>query len=133
MSVLNVALIGSDEYARSLGKKGDSRDIDSYVHKESKDGGVRVLSLLRPLKHPESIRPLLSVLDVAKAGLLEIGALDAPVGEAMVALGCSGISTGRAVIAPRDGEWIDPGQVRVDAGSGGPLRVGYNGRGYRRA
>ena len=90
MSVLNVALIGSDEFARSLGKKGDSRDIDSYVHKESKDGGVRVLSLLRPLKHPESIRPLLSVLDVAKAGLLEIGALDAPVGEAMVALGCSG-------------------------------------------
>ncbi len=46
MSVLNVALIGSDEFARSLGKKGDSRDIDSYVHKESKDGGVRVLSLL---------------------------------------------------------------------------------------
>ena len=41
MSVLNVALIGSDEFARSLGKKGDSRDIDSYVHKESKDGGVR--------------------------------------------------------------------------------------------
>ena len=72
MSVLNVALIGSDEFARSLGKKGDSRDIDSYVHKESKDGGVRVLSLLRPLKHPESIRPLLSVLDVAKAGLLEM-------------------------------------------------------------
>ena len=113
MSVVNVALIGSDEFARSLGKKGDSRDIDSYVHKESKDGVVRVLSLLRPLKHPESIRPLLRVLDVAKAGLLEIGALDAPVGEAMVALGCSGISTGRAIIAPRDGDWIDPGQVRV--------------------
>ena len=108
MSVLNVALIGSDEFARSLGKKGDSRDIDSYVHKESKDGDVRVLSHLRPLKHPESIRPLLSVLDVAKAGLLEIGKLDSSVGEAMVALGCSGISTGRAICllytspSPRD-------------------------------
>ena len=113
MSVLNVALIGSDDFARKLGKKGDSRDIDSYVHKETKDGEVRVLSLLRPLKHPESIRPLLSVLDVAKAGLLEIGKLDSSVGEAMVALGCSGISSGRAIVAPRDGEWIDPGQVRV--------------------
>lgn len=113
MSVLNVALIGSDDFARKLGKKGDSRDIDSYVHKETKDGEVRVLSLLRPLKHPESIRPLLSVLDVAKAGLLEIGKLDSSVGEAMVALGCSGISTGRAIVASRDGEWIDPGQVRV--------------------
>ena len=84
MSVLNVALIGSDEFARSLGKKGDSRDIDSYVHKESKDGVVRVLSLLRPLKHPESIRPLLSVLDVAKAGMLEIGTLYAPVGDCLL-------------------------------------------------
>ena len=75
--------------------------------------GSGCLSLLRPLKHPESIRPLLSVLDVAKAGLLEIGALDAPVGEAMVALGLCGISTGRAIISPKDGSWIDPGQVRV--------------------
>ena len=48
MSVLNVALIGSDEFARSLGKKGDSRDIDSYVHKESKDGAVSYTHLTLP-------------------------------------------------------------------------------------
>jgi selenocysteine-specific translation elongation factor len=113
MPVLNVALVGSEDLARKLGKKGDTRDIESYVHKESRDGEVRVLSLLRPLKFPESIRPLLSVLDVAKAGLLEIRELSASVGEAMVALGCSGISRGSAIISPNEGVWIDSDQVRV--------------------
>ena len=113
MPVLNVALVGSEDLARKLGKKGDTRDIESYVHKESRDGEGRVLSLLRPLKFPESIRPLLSVLDVAKAGLLEIRELSASVGEAMVALGCSGISRGSAIISPDEGVWIDSDQVRV--------------------
>ena len=113
MPVLNVALVGSEDLARKLGKKGDTRDIESYVHKESRDGEARVLSLLRPLKFPESIRPLLSVLDVAKAGLLEIKELSASVGEAMVALGCSGISRGSAIISPDEGVWIDSDQVRV--------------------
>lgn len=113
MSVLNVALIGSDELARKLGKKGDSRDIDSYVHKETRDDEIRVISMLRPLKFPDSIRPLLSVLDVARAGLLEISELGASTGEAMVALGCAGISRGKAIISPKEGSWIDPDQVRV--------------------
>ena len=113
MPVLNVALVGSEDLARKLGKKGDTRDIESYVHKESSDGESRVLSLLRPLKFPESIRPLLSVLDVAKAGVLEIRELSATVGEAMVALGCSGSSRGCAIISPDEGVWIDSGQVRV--------------------
>ena len=91
MPVLNVALVGSEDLARRLGKKGDTRDIESYVHKETRGDEIRVLSLLRPLKFPESIRPMLSVLDVSKAGLLEIRELSASVGEAMVALGCAGI------------------------------------------
>tara|TARA_B100001996_G_scaffold99655_1_gene74648 strand:- start:1248 stop:2252 length:1005 start_codon:yes stop_codon:yes gene_type:complete len=122
MPVLNVALIGSEDLARKLGKKGDTRDIESYVHKENRGDEVRVLSLLRPLKFPESIRPMLSVLDVAKAGLLEIRELSASVGEAMVALGCSGISRGSAIISPDEGVWIDSDQVRVmldQAGLGG--------------
>ncbi len=122
MSVLNVAMLGSGELGRKLGKKGDSRDIESFVHKESGEDGIRVLSLLRPLKHPDSIRPLLSVLGVAKAGLLEISELNPAAGEAMVAFGCSGISDGFAIISPNQGEWIDPDQVEMmlqQAGLGG--------------
>ena len=113
MGVLNVALIGSEDLARKLGKKGDVRDIESYVHKESSGEVTRVLSFLRPLKYPESLRPLLSVLNVAKAGLLEIRSLDSTTGEAMVALGCAKIRDGMAIVSPGNGEWIDPGQVRM--------------------
>ena len=113
MPVLNVALVGSEDLARKLGKKGETRDIESYVHKESRGGEVRVLSLLRPLKFPDSIRPLLSVLDVAQVGLLEIQELGPSTGEAMVALGCAGISRGMAIISPKEGVWIDPNQVRM--------------------
>ncbi len=113
MGVLNVALIGSEGLARKLGKKGDVRDIESYVHKEGSGDSARVLSFLRPLKYPDSLRPLLSVLDVAKAGLLEVGSLDSTTGEAMVALGCARIRHGMAIVSPGQGEWIDPGQVRM--------------------
>ena len=85
MPVLNVAFVGSEELARSLAKKGDVRDIESYVFKEVKDGETRILSLLRPLRHPERLRPLLSVLNVAKAGVVEIKKVDAALGEVLVA------------------------------------------------
>ncbi len=113
MSVLNIALIGSEEFAREMGKKGDSRDIESYVHKEGSGEEARVLSFLRPLKHPERLRPLLSVLDVARAGLLEVTGLDPAIGEAMVALGCAGITSGHAIISQGQAGWIDPAQVRM--------------------
>ena len=113
MPVLNVAFVGSEELARKLGKKGDVRDIESYVHKETHEGDVRILSLLRPLRHPERLRPLLSVLNVAKAGIVEITAVDAALGEVLVAFGAAGIHHGHAIISPEDGGWIDAQQVKM--------------------
>lgn len=113
MSVLNVAFYGSDEMAGNLAKKGDSRDVVSYVFKETKDEKVRILSLLRPLKHPESIRPLLSVLNVSRVGFVEIKQIDASLGEVLVAMKCSEIDVGIAVINPDLGEWVDPDQVSI--------------------
>ena len=113
MSVLNVAFYGSDEMASNIAKKGDSRDVVSYVFKETKDEKVRILSLLRPLKHPESIRPLLSVLNVSRVGFVEVKQIDASLGELLVAMKCSEIGAGLAVINPDSGEWVDPDQVRV--------------------
>lgn len=113
MSVLNVAFYGSDEMASSLAKKGDSRDVVSYVFKETKDEKVRILSLLRPLKHPESIRPLLSVLNVSRVGFVEVKQIDASLGEVLVAMKCSEIDVGIAVINPDSGGWVDPEQVSI--------------------
>ena len=113
MPVLNVAFVGSEELARTLAKKGDVRDIESYVHKEVVDGQTRILSLLRPLRHPERLRPLLSVLNVAKAGIVEIGKVDAALGEVLVSFGAADITRGHAIISPEEGGWVDPEQVRV--------------------
>ncbi|MDE0574352.1 MAG: hypothetical protein OSB32_02060 [Candidatus Poseidoniales archaeon] len=113
MPVLNVAFVGSEEFARTLAKKGDVRDIESYVHKEVVEGQTRILSLLRPLRHPERLRPLLSVLNVAKAGIVEIAKVDAALGEVLVAFGAANIAIGHAIISPEEGGWVDAEQVRV--------------------
>ena len=113
MPVLNVAFVGSESLARKIAKKGDVRDIESYVHKEEKNGEMRIISLLRPLKHPEKIRPLLSVLNVAKIGIIEISKVDSALGEICVSFGCANIKQGLVIINAEDGEWVDPDQVRI--------------------
>ena len=113
MPVLNVAFVGSEEFAKKIAKKGDVRDIESYVYKETGSNGVRILSLLRPLRHPERIRPLLSVLNVAKIGMVEITTVDAALGEVLVAFGAARITVGHAIINPTDGNWVDPNQVKM--------------------
>jgi len=111
--VLNVAFIGSENLARSIAKKGDIRDIESYVFKEEKEGTTKIISLLRPLKHPESIRPLLSVLNVAKVGIIEISKVDSSLGEIFVAFGCANIKDGLIIINSEPGGWVDPDQVKM--------------------
>ena len=105
--VLNVAFVGSENLARSIAKKGDVRDIESYVFKEEKNGITQIISLLRPLKHPEKIRPLLSVLNVAKVGIIEVSKVDSSLGEICVAFGCAGIKKGLVIINAETGGWVD--------------------------
>jgi selenocysteine-specific translation elongation factor len=111
--VLNIAFVGSENLARSIAKKGDVRDIESYVFKEKKNGVNQILSLLRPLKHPEKIRPLLSVLNVAKVGIIEVSKIDASLGEICVAFGCAEIKKGMVIINPETGGWVDSDQVKM--------------------
>ena len=62
MSVLNVTFLGSEDLAKEIGKVSDSRDVESYVYKENKDSGVKILSLVRPVSFPEKIKGLTSSL-----------------------------------------------------------------------
>ena len=113
MTVLNVAFVGTQEYARRIAKLNDTRDIESYVFKVVEDSLTKVISLLRPLRHPEKLRPLLSVLNVARCGIVEIERIDASIGEILVAFGCAGIEHGHIILRPEEGEWIDPDQIQV--------------------
>ncbi len=113
MPVLNVLSIGGDELLRSLGKKSDDRDVESFVHKEVIDGTRCALTFLRPRRHPERLRPLLAALDISDVLIIEVQRLDAALGEALVAVGTAGISRGVAIVDPTKGEWVDTDQVRT--------------------
>jgi len=113
MPVLNIAILGSQELCRSIGKHTDSRDVESYVFKEGAGPDRRILSLVRPLNFPERIRPLLSALNVADYGIIEVNSIDAALGESMVAFSSSGIEHGDLIINPKDGAWIDPDKVNL--------------------
>ena len=92
MSVLNIAMVGSDDLAREIAKPTDQRDVHTYVHKESGENGPRILSLIRPAKFPERLRPFLNALSAAKIGIIEITALDATLGEVIVAFSSAKIT-----------------------------------------
>ena len=112
MTVLNIAMIGSDDLAKSIAKATDQRDVHTYVHKESGEHGPRILSIIRPAKMPERIRPFFNSLCAARVGLLEVTGIDAAFGEVLVGFASAGINKGIFVINPSDGEWIDEDQVK---------------------
>lgn len=113
MPVLNIAMIGTDELAREIAKATDQRDVHTYVHKEPGQDGPRILSLIRPAKYPERLRPFLNALSAARVGLIEITAIDASLGESLVAFSSANISRGIAVINPPQGEWVDEDQAKM--------------------
>ncbi len=112
MTVLNIAMVGSDDLAKSIAKATDQRDVHTYVHKESGADGPRILSIIRPAKLPERIRPFFNALCAARVGLVEVNAIDANFGEVLVGYASAGISKGIIVINPPNGEWIDEEQVK---------------------
>ena len=113
MPVLNIAMIGTDELAREIAKATDQRDVHTYVYKEPGQDGPRILSIIRPAKYPERLRPFLNALSAARVGLLEVTGIDATLGESLVAFASANITEGVAVINAPQGEWVDEDQVKM--------------------
>ncbi len=112
MAVLNIAMIGTDELAKEIAKSSDQRDVHTYVHKENAaDGSQRILSLIRPARFPERLPPFLEALGVARAGFIEVKAIDATLGEALVAFSSARMERGLYAINPPDDGWVDEEQV----------------------
>jgi selenocysteine-specific translation elongation factor len=113
MSVLNILFVGSDEVARSIAKKSDSRDVDNYVYKDLKeDGAFSTISILRPNNYPDKPKPFFTSLTVSDFGIIEVGKVDASFGEIIVSMACAGIENGFVIVNPSEGEWVDNGQVK---------------------
>ena len=114
MSVLNILFVGSDDVARSIAKKSDSRDVDNYIYKDLKnDGAFSTISILRPNNYPEKPKPFFTALTVSDFGIIEVGKVDAPFGEVIVSMACAGIKDGLIIINPSEGEWVDNAQVKA--------------------
>ena len=113
MPVLNIAMIGTDDLAREIAKPTDQRDVHTYVHKEPGQDGPRILSIIRPAKYPERLRPFLNALSAARVGLLEVTGIDATLGESLVAFASANITKGIAVINAPEGEWVDEDKVKM--------------------
>lgn len=107
MTVLNVAMFGSDELAKSIAKATDQRDVHTYVHKEYQDEVAKIISIIRPARYPERLRPLLNAISAGRVGIIEVNSVDATLGEVLVAFASSSINLGLVVINPPNGEWVD--------------------------
>ena len=114
MSVLNILFVGSDDVARSIAKKSDSRDVDNYIYKDLKeDSSFSTISILRPNNYPEKPKPFFTALTVSDFGIIEVGKVDATFGEIIVSMSCAGIKDGLIIINPSESEWVDDNQVKA--------------------
>ena len=114
MSVLNILFVGSDEVARSIAKKSDSRDVDNYVYKDLKEEGLfSTISILRPNNYPDKPKPFFTSLTVSDYGIIEVNKVDGSFGEAIVSMSSAGMKNGLVIINPSEGEWVDDSQVET--------------------
>ena len=114
MSVLNILFVGSDEVARSIAKKSDSRDVDNYVYKDLKEDGLfSTISILRPNNYPDKPKPFFTSLTVSDYGIIEVNKVDGSFGEAIVSMSSAGMKNGLVIINSSEGEWVDDSQVKT--------------------
>ena len=114
MSVLNILFVGSDEVARSIAKKSDSRDVDNYIYKDLKEGGLfSTISILRPKNYPDKPKPFFTSLTVSDFGIIEVNKVDGVFGEVIVSMASAGIKQGLVILNASEGEWVDDSQVKT--------------------
>lgn len=79
---MNFVLIGDHSIAVELGKKGTQTDMAFYERKSSD----RIFSFIAPTGFPEKIQPLIQAIALAEYAIVNITAIDRPLGEQIVAL-----------------------------------------------
>ncbi|MDI6717986.1 MAG: EF-Tu/IF-2/RF-3 family GTPase [Methanomicrobiales archaeon] len=94
MGNLNVVVLGQNDYARDLGKKGTSTDITFYNLKKGEDS----VTFLEPTRYPERFAPLYLAAATAEKAILVVDGLTPLFGEAVLMLDCLGIRDGFVVL-----------------------------------
>jgi selenocysteine-specific translation elongation factor len=94
MGNLTVAILGTQGYGESLGKKGTSTDITLYNLKKGED----TITFVEPTRYPERLAPLFYATSLAKKAIVVVDELNATLGECLVMLSCSNVDGGYFVL-----------------------------------
>jgi selenocysteine-specific translation elongation factor len=82
MTNINVALLGDNEFAEELGKKGTTSDFTFYNYKK----GDITITFMVPTAYPDKLQSLTHVLALADTAIVVIKKLDRDLGEYILAL-----------------------------------------------
>jgi selenocysteine-specific translation elongation factor len=105
MSNLNVAVLGSPEYAGRLGKKGTVSDITLFNFKRGED----TLTLIEPTRYPDRLSSLFFAVSLAKKAILVVDSLTPQFGEMVLMLQAAGVEEGFLILR----QFISPQQVQA--------------------
>jgi len=96
---VTVAVVGTNELAKELGKKGTASDLTLYntVHDE------HATTIVEPTQFPEKLAPLFQALAMADRCLLAVLELSRPVAEAIAAVDLADVPT-TVVVGPTVGD-----------------------------
>jgi selenocysteine-specific translation elongation factor len=103
MANLNVAVIGPNDYAKDLGKKGTVSDITLYDLKQ----GTDTVTIIEATKYPDRLAPLFYAVSMADRAVVVVEAINSQLGESIVMLQCATIEKGYIVLR----NYITPEQL----------------------
>ncbi|MDD4447186.1 MAG: EF-Tu/IF-2/RF-3 family GTPase [Methanothrix sp.] len=94
MANLNVAILGSLDYGKELGKKGTSSDLTFYNLKK----GQNTVTFIEPTRYPERLAPLFYAVSMAQKALLIVEQINPAFGESVIMLDSIGVKEGIVVL-----------------------------------
>jgi selenocysteine-specific translation elongation factor len=94
MTNLNVAVLGAQDYAKDLGKKGTTSDLTFYNLKK----GEHTVTLIEPTRYPERLPPLFYAISMARKAILLVDQINPAFGESVIMLQCAGMKEGMVIL-----------------------------------
>lgn len=103
MPNLNVAMLGTPDYAKNVGKKGTTSDITFYNLKKGED----TVTMIEPFRYPERLPPLFYSASMADSAVIVVDAITPEFGETVVMLDCAGVKNGYVILR----NYLDKSQI----------------------
>lgn len=94
MPNLNVAIIGSPDYAKNLGKKSTASDITFFDQKK----GEATVTFVEPTMYPERLAPLFYSVSMADIAVVVVDQVTPTLGESILMLDSVGVRRGYIVL-----------------------------------